>query len=195
MPTVEKRENERWPSAQRDLTIQLMPGTHGPAEFSAAVGMTILGGEGVIIEGSSAYDGPGNPESILRFNDGCHRLRIEGPIELKESDGRGIRITMSDDIVLRNLTIHDCSVEGIITGGCRNGIYEDITVEDCKTGPVAGYPPDKRHGVYISGNGSGSHVQRLKVRRVLGSALQINGAGMDAIVRDLSAEELEFEHC
>jgi hypothetical protein len=134
----------------------------------------------------------------MRFHDGCHRLRIIGPLEVRESRGRGIRITAADDIELSDIHTHHNSIEGIITGDCLRGQYLDIAVEDSRSSPNSSvareYPPDKRHGIYISGNADDSVVKGLSVRRVTGSGLQANGAGMEAIIRGLTASELEFVH-
>jgi len=198
MPTVTKSPADRWPQASRGLTIVLLPGVHSPAEFGGATDMTLQGGENVVIEGS-LEPGGGEPPCSLRFHDGCHRLQILGPLEVRESRGRGVRITGADEIHLSDLYIHDCSIEGVITGNCPNGVYTSITVEDSRTSPDSSvareYPPDRRHGIYVSGDASGSIVERLTVRRVTGSGLQANGAGMDEIIRSLTASELVFEHC
>lgn len=188
-----KRPDDRWPAAARGLVVELMPGVHGPVEFSGAADMLIQGCEGAVIEGSLAADGPGNPECSIRANDGCHRLAILGPLEIRGSDGRGLRITMADDIQIADLTIKHCSIEGIITGGCPRGTYTNLTVED-SDGYCPGYPPDKCHGLYISGNADGSVVSKLTVRRVTGSGLQVNGAGMNAVASGVRASELVFEH-
>jgi len=198
MASITKRPDDPWPNAARGLSIQLLPGVHRPVEFSGATDMTILGGEDVVIEGS-IEPGGGEPPASLRFHDGCHRLAIAGPLEVRESRGRGIRITAADDIQLSDLYIHHCSIEGIITGDCRGGTYSNITVEDSRTSPDSSvareYPPDKRHGLYISGNADDSEVRGLTVRRVTGSGIQCNGAGMEAVITGVQASELVFEHC
>jgi hypothetical protein len=193
-----KAPDDPWPEAAPGLEIQLLPGIHGPVEFSGAPDMAILGGEGVVIEGSISPGG-GEPECSMRFHDGCDRLQILGPLEVWDSRGRGIRITRAADIQLADLYIHHCSIEGIITGDCDGASYRNITVEDSRQSPDSSvarqYPPDKRHGLYVSGNADGSEVRGLTVRRVTGSGLQANGAGMDAIITNLGASELVFEHC
>lgn len=198
MARVSKSPADPWPDAERGLEIQLLPGIHRPVEFSGAVDMIIMGGEGVSIEGS-VNPGGGEPPCSMRFHDGCHRLRIIGPIELRHSDGRGVRITEAEEIHLSDLYIHHCSIEGIITGNCPNAVYERITVEDSRDSSIPSvrreYTPDKRHGIYVSGDGSGSAIDGLTVRRVTGSGCQCNGAGMNAVINGLHASEMVFERC
>jgi len=198
MPTVQKGPNQPWPDLFAGLEIQLEPGEHQPKEFSGTRDVAILGCEGAKIVGS-INPGGGEPPCGLRFNDGCHGLRIFGPLEQSGSDGRGIRITVAEEIELRDLYCHHNSIEGIITGNCPRSVYENIRVETSVASGVswvrADYPPDKRHGMYLSGDASESTVRGLTVVRVTGSGLQLNGAGMNEIIRDLSASELAFYHC
>jgi hypothetical protein len=198
MPKVTKSPADPWPSAARGLEIQLLPGVHRPVEFSGAPDMTITGGEGVVIEGS-IVPGGGEPPCAIRVHDGADRLAIIGPLEVWHSSGRGIRVTAAADIRLADLYIHHCSIEGIITGDCDRASYRNITVEDSRQSPDSSvareYPPDKRHGLYVSGNADGSEVRGLTVRRVTGSGFQANGAGMDAVISGLEASELVFDHC
>jgi len=192
MAKVTKSPADPWPKAAKGLEIQLLPGVHQPVEFGAATDMVITGGNGVIIEGSITPSG--EPACSMRFHDGCHRLQIIGPLEVRRSQGRGIRITVANDIALTEIYVHDCCIEGIITGSCLRGVYQDITVEDSGS-PARGYNADQLHGVYISGNADGSSVERLNVSRVTGSGLQCNGAGMNATIDGMHASEMVFQHC
>lgn len=193
-----KAPQDPWPRAARGLEIVLLPGTHQAAELDGCADMVIRGGEGVIIEGSIRPSG-NEPPCTLRIHNGADRLQIVGPLELFGSEGRGLRITDADEIAISDVFSHHHGIEGIITGNCPRAIYRRIRCEDSVDSPDSSvrreYTPDKRHGIYISGNGSGSDVEGLKVARVTGSALQLNGAGMNAVIRELGARELEFYDC
>jgi len=192
MPSITKAPRDRWPEAARELEIVLLPGIHQANEFDDATDMVLRGGPGVSIDGSIKPSG--EPPCGLRFHDGCHRLQIIGPLEFSNSEGRALRITVADDIVLSDIFCHHYACEGIITGSCKRGQYTNIRCEDSRSSP-SGYAPDKRHGVYISGNADGSTVSGLIVSRVTGSGLQLNGAGMNEIINELVATRLEFYHC
>jgi hypothetical protein len=193
MPTVTKSPRDPWPGAARDLEIVLLPGVHQAAKISGKPDMILRGGEGVIIEGSIVPSG-GEPPCTLRVMDGAHRLQIIGPIEVRYSEGRGIRITEADDIVLSDIYTHHHGIEGIITGNCQRGTYDRIRCEDSRSTPD-GYAADKRHGLYISGNAGGSVVQGLDVSRVTGSGLQVNGASLGYVITMLEAREMTFTRC
>jgi hypothetical protein len=190
---MQKAPGDRWPAASRGLTIELLPGVHQAGELEGLPDMTIQGGEGVVIEGSIRPSG-GEPECSLRIHDGAHRLRIIGPLELRQSEGRGLRITAASAIALSDIYTHHNRIEGIITGGCPGAVYENIRAAESRA-PAAGYTEDQLHGLYLSGDASGSTVTGLSVTSVTGSGLQCNGAGMNAIIRNLSASQMEFIHC
>jgi hypothetical protein len=190
---MQKAPSDPWPHASRGLTIELLPGVHQAGELEGLPDMTIQGGEGVVIAGSLRPSG-GEPPCSLRILDGAHRLRIIGPLEIRNSDGRGLRVTAAGSIAISDVYSHGNRIEGIITGNCPGAVYENIRVEDSRS-PAAGYTPDKCHGLYISGDASGSTVTGLCAIRVTGSGFQANGAGMNAVIRSLSASQMEFIHC
>jgi hypothetical protein len=198
MPTVNKGPGDPWPALVRGIVIALEPGEHQPHEFSGVPDVTIQGTPGAKIIGSVNIGG-GEPPCSMRFHDGANGLRILGPLEVSHSEGRGIRITEAEEITLQDLDIHHCSVEGIITGNCPQSEYRRIRVARSRASSQdrvrLEYPPDRRHGIYLSGDASNSEVEKLTVLYVTGSALQLNGAGMDRIIRDLHAWEIACYHC
>lgn len=186
MAIIRKAPGDPWRQPSRGDEVVLLPGIHAPFSMSGIPDVTIRGGEGVSVRGSMSSGG-GDPATI-RVNDGAHRLKILGPIELRDSRGRGLWVTVADDAIVRNLTTHGHQIEGALFGNCQRLTVEDYEAYDC-TGD------DRSHGLYVSGNASGSVIRRIKIRNCSGSGFQANGHGLGYHIEQLLLEEGDFQWC
>jgi hypothetical protein len=187
-----KTERDSWPEPAAFDVIVLKPGVHAPAEFSACPDLTIQGQPGAIIEGSLTPRG-GEDDASLRFHDGCHRLRILGPLEIRGSAGRGLSVTKADDVTIRGLESHSHGIEAVFVSNCPRANLSNLYCHDSHdTGATS---PDRQHGLYLSGQAEDTTLTGLYCERVTGSGLQINGASLGFIITGLHARQMIFKQC
>lgn len=195
MPTIELSPGP-WPTFRANTTYSLSPGIYPPLRIPGLPDVAIRCVTGwATIRGAVRLGD--EPDCAIRAVDGCDRLLLEGLDATCES-GRGIRVTQGQEARLvrcRSLgnLLEACTVAFCARAQVTNGEFGATLKQGGRWPVVVGYPPDKRHALYLSHAVDGAEVLDCTLRDVPGSGLQWNGK--DGPIRNLGGQRLQLLRC